>query len=69
LAVDLLVTVVRFGSVGTVAGLAVLVGFTLLVGFGLWLLLRRRALPFWQLVLIAAPLYWIVRLLALPPAP
>jgi hypothetical protein len=28
--------------------------------------LRRRTLLFWQLVLIAAPVYWIVRLVLFP---
>ncbi len=65
-AVNLLVTLVFYGSVGTVIGLATLVGYTLLVGLGLWLLLRHRPMPFWQIVLIAAPIYWIVRLLVFP---
>jgi hypothetical protein len=65
-AVNVLVTLVLYGPVGTITGLATLVAYTLLVGLGLWLLLRHRGLPFWQLVLIAAPLYWIVRLVAFP---
>lgn len=66
LVVNLLIALALYGSVGSIIGLATLVAFTLLVGLGLWLLLRHRSLPFWQLVLIAAPIYWIVRLVVFP---
>jgi hypothetical protein len=66
LAVDLLLNLVLAGSAGVLAGAA---ACTLGVGLVLWLVLRKRALPFWQLVLVAAPLYWIVRLVLFPRAP
>jgi hypothetical protein len=66
LAVNLLLNLVLTGSAGSLAGVATLVGFTLVVGLVLWLVLRRRTLLLWQLVLIAAPVYWIVRLLVFP---
>jgi hypothetical protein len=68
LVVNLLLNLVLTGSAGSLAGVAALVGFTLVVGLVLWLVLRRRTLLFWQLVLVAAPLYWIVRLLVFPRA-
>jgi hypothetical protein len=68
LAVNLLLNLLLTGSAGSLAGVATLVGFTLVVGLVLWLVLRRRTLLFWQLVLVAAPLYWIVRLVVFPRA-
>ena len=66
LVVNLLLNLVLTGSAGSLAGVATLVGFTLVVGLALWLVLRRRTLLLWQLVLVAAPVYWIVRLLVFP---
>ena len=66
LVVNLLLNLVVTGSAGSLAGVAALVGLTLVVGLVLWLLLRKRTLLLWQLVLLAAPVYWIVRLLVFP---
>ncbi len=66
LVVNLLLNLVLTGSAGSLAGVATLVGFTLVVGLALWLVLRRRTLLLWQIVLVAAPVYWIVRLLVFP---
>jgi hypothetical protein len=34
---------------------------TLLAALVVWAVARRRAWPFWLLVLVAAPLYWVLR--------
>ncbi len=66
LVVNLLLNLVLTGSAGSLAGVATLAGFTLVVGLALWLVLRRRTLLLWQLVLVAAPVYWIARLVVFP---
>jgi hypothetical protein len=66
LVVNLLLNLVLTGAAGSLVGVATLVGLTLVIGLVLWLVLRRRTLLFWQLVLIAAPVYWIVRLVLFP---
>jgi hypothetical protein len=50
------------------AFIGTLVVATVLAGLGVWLIARRRAWPFWLLVLIAAPVFWVLRaLLILAP--
>lgn len=66
LVVTLLLALVLYGSVGSFAGVGVLVGFTLVVGLVTWFIARRRPLVFWQLALIAAPIYWIARIVLFP---
>lgn len=66
LTVNLLINIVFYGSPGSLVGVAMLLGFTLVLGLGLWFLLRERTPAFWQVVLIAAPLYWILRIVLFP---
>jgi hypothetical protein len=37
---------------------------TLLAALAVWLIARRRAWPFWLLVLAAAPFFWALRAVA-----
>jgi hypothetical protein len=54
------------GALGRLVG--ALIVPTLLAALGVWAIARRRAWAFWLLVLLAAPLFWVLRavFIALP---
>lgn len=55
-------TLAVYGRVGLLTIVAMLI-VTMITALATWLISRRHAWPFWQLVLLAAPIYWVLRLL------
>lgn len=72
-AVDLALVLLVAGAPGNARALGALVGAlavpTLLAAVAAWLLARRGGRRFWALVLVTAPVFWVLRALlaALPP--
>jgi hypothetical protein len=73
-AVNLVLVLVVSGAAGSAEALGRSVGGlvvpTLLAALAVWMIARRRGWPFWLLVVVAAPLFWVLRavLSALPPS-
>jgi hypothetical protein len=73
-AVNLVLVLAVAGAPPGLAALGEFVGAlvlpTLLAAVLVWVIARRRAWAFWLLVLVAAPLFWVLRafFIALPPS-
>jgi hypothetical protein len=64
-AVNLVLALVVSGAAGSAEALGRFVGGlvvpTLLAALVVWAIARRRGWPFWLLVVVAAPLFWVLR--------